>query len=356
MVNPITPKKFISGDLKPFEEQIVNFYQKIGDSVELNSTMTKIYAYLQLYQGLTQKELKTLTNLSSSTISTTLNAFIHSGIVKRELSSYTRSSLYKINSEDLTFQYIKFPDIMIILERLDNKIQSFQNQIRNYQDTYPKLTRFLHLRLNSYRNYFEAQRRAINDKQKYEFFEENVSNLEIGHDIIQFPPQLEAIIHDFINYLISEAFPGDNDPTFNLIFAHLGIRRCVTQELLIKNTNLSQSTISRYLNQAVQLHKAIALPKEYNTSRIYTLPSLSMYFLDLILATDDYIIEWRPKFQILLAELKKSAYSQENRPIVELLEFKLNQLVEKIPEIQIGRNKIASSKSELIDIAESYQL
>ena len=354
MKEPIPMKKLVSGDLKSYEEEIINFYQKVGDLVELNPKMTTIFAYLQIYEALTQKQLKVLTKYSSSTISTILKIFILSGIAKRELSSYTRSGLYRINSNDFTFQYIKFQNLMGILEKFETRIQDFQKQIKSYQSEYPHLTRFLRYRLNSYRNYFEAQRRAILNKMKFPFLEEDVSKLGFNYEIIQFPPPLETLVQEIIEYLVDKSFHSE-DPTLNLIFAHLGIRRCVTQDLFINKTHLSQSTISRFLNQTVREKKAFNLPKEHNKSRIYLLPSLSLYFLDLILETDEFILSWKPKFQRLLQKLRTIKLSVENQQSFEILEKKLIQLVNKIPEVREGRENIAHSKSELKTKAETYQ-
>jgi len=341
------PKQLVSDSLKHYEEQIVYFYQIVGDMIAQNSKGTRIFAYLQIYGLLTQKQLKELTKFSSSTISSILNAFIQTGIVTREISENTRVGLYRLKTEKVSFQYVEFTKIMKELELIDRIIDSFQQKIKNDGKVHPKQAEFLQLRTNSYRNYVEAQRRAINQIQKYTYFDENVSNLGYGDEIINFPPVLEKLIHEIVSFLVENSFPSQDDPISNLIFAHFCIRKFLTQELLVQITNLSLSTISRYLKRAVENDFIIALPKQYKTSRIYQLPSLSLYITKLILDTDAFIFSWKAKFQEMLEELYTSKL--EFTESFNLIKLKLEHLITQISESENGSKLLANARVELLE-------
>ena len=75
----------LSKQSKKFERELVTFYKTIGNMVDLNPKLTEIYAYLKIYDTLTQAQLKHLTGFSLGTISTALQLFLQMNIVSREM-------------------------------------------------------------------------------------------------------------------------------------------------------------------------------------------------------------------------------------------------------------------------------
>lgn len=335
----------ITGDFKHYEEEIVYFFKKIGEKSGLNSKDTMIFAFLHIYGALTQKQLKQLTNFSSSTISTTLNSFVQSGIVAREITSNVRLGVYKLKIEKVTFVYTEFSEIMKDLEIFDNVIISYQSKIHKYKETYPVLSEFLFCRFNSYRNYIEAQRRAIDGKKKYDYFNENVASLGIGTKVINFPSELEEIMNQFLTYVTKYGIFSQDYPISNIIMSHFSLRAYLTQFMLKTLTNLSLSTISRTLSHLLEVNAITALPKEYQQSCIYILTSFSLVLIKLMLDADAFIFSWKPKFH----KLKKSLEQQKSDSdgFKALLLKKIDSIINMMIEFQLGSTRLAKAKHEL---------
>ena len=351
-MGPITPNELIINELKPYEEKIVSFYKEVGDNSSLNPKSTWIFAFLQFYRALTQKQLKKLTNFSSSTISTVLHSFIQSGIVSRIMSSEARTGIYVLKTEKVSFVYTEFSQIMEDLEKFDEVIITYQKKITIYQKKFPELSNFLHMRLNSYRNYIEAQRRTIKKTKKYSFFKEDVSQFKFRDEIIAFPPHLEKIIFEFIIFLVENEDFSEYNPIFNHVYGHLGIRKTVTQDFLIKITGFSLSTISRNLNQALENELISATPKLYKKPRFYQLQSLSLSMTQYILNTDAIIFNWSSKFQRLLDNLDESKIPTMNSSFY-MIKSKIESLIQQISQFEEESNLLRKNREELLQSIRS---
>ncbi|TFG21446.1 MAG: MarR family transcriptional regulator [Promethearchaeota archaeon] len=340
------PPKIITGELKRYEEEIITFFQIVGDNTGLNFKTTRIFAYLQVYKALTQKQLKNLTKFSSSTISTTLNSFLQSGIVTREIGTNARVGIYRLKSEKVPFVYTEFSEIMIELENLDKFIVTTQEEVNKFQEEYPMFCEFIRRRLNSFRNYIEAQRRAIKESSKYSFFIENLSDLGLKENIISIPDKLEPILKKFVTYMVDNGVYNRDDPIANLVFSYMSIYGFITQELLVQLTGLSLSTISRTLNHFMENDTISSLPKQYKQSRIYELPSVSLIIISQILKADAIIFSWQSKFQNLLNNLEKTNLPKSYS--LELIKRKIMQVIAQISEFKDGSNRLENAKDELL--------
>ena len=343
----IIPSELITGPLKQYEEEIVTFFQIVGDSTGLNYKATRIFAYLRVYEALTQKQLKSLTHFSSSTISTTLNSFIQSGIVSREIATNARLGIYRLKSEKAPFVYTEFSEILTELESLDEIIIETQKKINLHRDKYPKYCEFIWRRLNSFRNYIEAQRRAIDETSTYTFFEESISYLGFEKSILSFPDELEAIVKKFITELVEDAVYDRDDPIANIIFTYIGIYGLITQEWLVQNTGLSLSTISRTLNHFVDDEIISALPKKYKQSRFYEIHSVSLSIIAQILKADAFIFSWKPKFEKFLYELERSALPSNSS--LKLIKSKISQMISQIDEFEHGSKRLEKARDEILN-------
>ena len=53
-------RKLITGNLKKFEQKVIDFYLEFGRKSSRNLKLIEIYSYFRIYDTLTQKQLKQL--------------------------------------------------------------------------------------------------------------------------------------------------------------------------------------------------------------------------------------------------------------------------------------------------------
>ena len=115
-------------ELKVFENQIVKFYKELAEMLNLNMKFTTIFAYFEIYEKLTQEQLKFLTGFSSSTISTTLQSLIQLDVLSREVIGNTRKNIYILKKDKVTFIYTPFLGLLKSLDSLEIVIQEVQSE------------------------------------------------------------------------------------------------------------------------------------------------------------------------------------------------------------------------------------
>ncbi len=336
--------KLLSKQSKPIEREILKIYTTVGDSMNLNPRMTKIFAYLKIYDTLTQKQLKQLTGISPGMISTTLQLFLQTDIVGRSMIPGTHTNLYWIKPERVNFVYTPSTRIIEDLERLDSYLVEKQTELQKQKRQYPLETKFLHFRLNSLRNYIEVQRRQINKKQKYSFFQESVSELLPPNKIIEYPfdiQEIEESIMDVFRYY-------RDDPIRNRILSIFYTHRSATQETLMERSGLSRSAVSRFLRQSLNRNFLQALPREYRQPRVYYLESSSVSTLEYILNTDQFIFSSVQRFQKILSELRSEKQSKRDSKETSFLIEKLQSLIQDIERFKHDTRFIREANQDLV--------
>ena len=318
--------KLLSKQSKKIERELVRFYMTIGKMVSLNYKATEIFAYLKIYDALTQEQLKQLTSCSLGTISATLQLFLQTDIISRKILPKTHKNLYRINPEKVNFVYT--PNIQIIedLEKLDSYLVEEQTELQELQSKYPLEVKFLHRRLNSLRNYAEIQRRQINRGKKHSFFQEDVSEILPLNQMITYPFEtkgLEENIMDILRYY-------RDDPIKMRIRSIFFTRRSVDQQTLMDFSGFSRSTVSRFLRQDLKREYIHALPREYRKPRIYHLESISLTIISNILKTDNFIYAYIPRFQEILSSLQSEQQSERDSRETAFLITKIQEMIEKI--------------------------
>ncbi|MFW9843774.1 MAG: hypothetical protein ACFFEV_04295 [Candidatus Thorarchaeota archaeon] len=312
--------KLLSKRLKKIEQELVVFYRTIGKMIDLNPKRTEIFAYLKIYDTLTQAQLKQLTGLSLGTISTTLHLFLQTNIVTREMIPGTHKNLYKIKSKKASFIYTPFKLLVEDLEKLDSNIIELQKQLQEKDGKYPLETKFLNLRLNGFRNYIEVQRRQFSGKQKYSFFQEDVSTILPLNQKIVYPfgtEDIDRILMDFYGYYRF-------DPIRNRLLNLLYLYRSLDQQALMDLSGVSRSSVSRFLRNPLNKEYVKKLPREYRRPRIYYLESISLSTLATILNTDNFIFASIPRFQEILSTL------QSDRKDTAFLIPRIEEIIEHI--------------------------
>ena len=323
--------ELLSEQSKEIEREIVTFYKTIGKMVDLNSRSTEIFAYLKIYDALSQEQLKQLTGYSLSTISATLQSFLQADIISRRMIPKTHKNLYRIKPERVNFVYTPSTEILEDLERLDSYIVEKQTELQTLLGKYPIEIIFLHRRLNSLRNYVEVQRRSINREKKHSFFEEDVSEIILLNEMIVYPfetEELEENIMDILGYF-------KNDPIKDRILSIFFTRRSIDQQTLMDISGFSRSTISRFLGQVLSREYIRVLPREYREPRIYYLRSISLSITSVILNTDNFIFSYIPRFQEVLSTLQSEGQSDRDRKDATFLVAKIKEILE---QIEVFRN------------------
>lgn len=312
--------KLLSKQSKKFERELVTFYKTIGKMIDLNPRMTELFAYLKIYDTLTQAQLMQLTGLSLGTISTTLQLFLQTNIASREMIPGTHKNLYKLKTKKVSFIYTPFKLFIEDLERLDSTIIEKQIHLQEMENKYPAETKFLHLRLNSFRNYIDIQRGQISREQKYSFFQEDVSAVLPLNKMIVYPfdtKDLEGVMMDIFGYYRF-------DPIRNRLLNILYLYRSVDQQTLMNLSGFSRSSVSRFLRNPLNREYIQTLQREYRRPRIYYLESISLSTLATILNTDNFIYSAVPRFQEILSTL------QSDREDTTFLAAKIEEIIGQI--------------------------
>lgn len=337
-------KKLITGELKAVETEILSFYETIGDMQNLNKKMTTIFGYFQIYGSLTQEQLKFLTKFSSSTISTVLQAFVQLGIIVREPLRNSRKKIYILQKERVSFVYIPFPNIMNELELFDELLKKIQEKLKNLKNENPGKINFFNIRINSIRNYVEAQRRAIQGKKKYNFFlEKDLNNFD---NFIDYSKELEKFESEIIDFI--SRYKLSYEPIQNRILAYFTTRKYLSQQKLEELIGISRSTISRTLEL---IHKDWILNKSergFRQPTIYYMNSFSDVIISKILLTDDYIFSWVPKYSELLKILRTIVKTNQNSEYIGLLEEKIESILKEIKDFKHGSKILFNAHQELI--------
>lgn len=342
----------VTNKLKEFEKQIVEFYELIGEKQALNEKYTIIFAYFQLYQSLTQDQIKQLTGFSLSTISTTLQTFLQTEILVKELLPHSRTSIYQLRRGKVSFIYIIFSHIVEEQMERDAELILIHSELQLLQNKYPQMCNFLGKRINSLRNYFEAQRRAINGKETFDFFEEDISNSISDNIDFDLPLEIREIEEKFVEFITINGFFFGNDFIKNNLIGYFVTRGKVTQQLLEKLTGYSRSTVSRNLQYFLEMGRVKIEQRKYRKPLVYYYESVSLDLIKNILQTDDFIFSWIPKFNKILQELRSNSEYQKNKEGNEFLQNRIIALVKEIELFKTGSKLLEKTQSELKSFIE----
>jgi DNA-binding transcriptional regulator GbsR (MarR family) len=340
--------RLLSNQSKDIEQEIVTLYKTVGEMINQNPRATEIFAYLKIYDTLSQEQLKQLTGFSLGTISATLQSFLQSDIISRRMIPRTHKNLYSIRPGRTKFDYN--PPIQIIedLERLDLHIVEKQMELQELQDKYPIETQFLRMRLNSIRNYIEAQRRQISRRRKCPFFQEDVSGIIPLGEMIAYPFDIRGLDENLMDLLTHFR----NDPIRSRIISIFYTHRSVSQQILMDISGLSRSAVSRILRRALKTKYIEILPREYRRPRIYYLKSISLSILSLILRTDSFIFSRVPRFQGILATLQSEREASRDKRDTSFLIAKIKQIIEQIETFQKNTKFMREAYHDLVMFLE----
>ncbi|MFW9976696.1 MAG: hypothetical protein ACFFEJ_01245 [Candidatus Thorarchaeota archaeon] len=337
--------RLLRGKAKKIEQEIVRLYRTIGKMDGLNSKQTEVFAHLKIYDELSQEQLKQLTGFSLSTISVILQSFLQMDIITRRMIPGTHKNVYKMKPELVRITYRPPTQIIEKLEKLDLLLISKQEELRESEDKYPIATKFLHRRLNSLRNYVEAQRRSIYRKKRFPYFEENTSEIIPLDEVVVFPfetKELESKIVDILGYYKS-------DPIGNRILSFFITHRSLDQDTLVEKTGFSRSTVSRYLREALKGDYINVMPREYRKPRVYYLESMSMSILTRVRTTDGFAFSHIPRFQEILSMLQSTQESGNSGGDTAILIAVIQKTIKQLEEFKNETSFFRQAYGELLE-------
>lgn len=347
-MEPMSEVRLLSKQSKEIEREIVTFYKTVGKMVNLNPRATAIFAYLKIYDALSQEQLQNLTGFSLGSISAILQSFLQAEIISRMMIPKTHKNLYRIKPERVKFDYN--PPIQIIegLERLDSYIVEKQTELQELQSKYPIEAKFLHVRLNSLRNYIEAQRRQINRKERYPFFQEDVSGILPLNEMIVYPFDTQRLEEDLVSLLTH----FKNNPVRSRILSIFYTHRSVDQQTLMDISGFSRSTVSRVLHQELKRDYISVLPREYRRPRVYYLKSISQSILSLVLKADSFIFSRIPRFQEILTTLQSEKPSVRDEDDTSFLVGKIKEIIGQIEDFMNNTRFLRKAYQDLSKFLE----
>ncbi len=344
-MEPMKQAESLSEKSKEIEQETLTFYKTVGRMVNLNPRATEVFAYLRIYDALSQEQLQQLTGSSLGAISAILQAFLQADILSRRLIPKTHKNLYSIRPDRVRFVYTPSTQILEDLEKLDSFMVAKQTELQKPRNEHPIETEFLHRRLNSLRNYVEAQRRQINRAAKHSFLQEDVSDLLPPNEMVDYPfdtRELEENLMDAWGYF-------KNDPVKNRLLSILYIHRSIDQQTLMDMSGFSRSTVSRFLHQELKRDYIRILPREYRRPRIYCMESISLSILSVVLKTDDFIYSSVPRFQEILSTLQSDRHSGRDREDAAFLIAKIRDIIK---QIEVFRNETRFLRQAYLDLSK----
>jgi len=337
--------KLLTGKAKKIEKQIVKFYATVGKMDGLLPKPTAVFAYLKIYDELSQEQLRRLSGFSLSTISTILQSFLQTDIIDRRMFPGTHKYLYKLKPERTRITYRPPTQIIESLEKLDAYVLSKQEDLRVSKEEHLVSVRFLQRRLNSLRNYVEAQRRAIYREKKFAFLEEDTSELHPLDEMIVLPFDTRELENKIMEFLI--LFRGDH--ISNRIISIFITHRCLDQDTLVQKTGFSRSTVSRYLRKALKGEYIRVFPKEHRKPRIYYLESVASSILWVVRKTDGFAFSQIPIFKEILLNLKSEQETSRGEKETAFLMLKCEETIRQLESFQKETEFFRKAHDELLE-------
>ncbi|MBK5114600.1 MAG: hypothetical protein KGD59_02015 [Candidatus Heimdallarchaeota archaeon] len=341
------PVEIATDELKKVEKQIVDFYLKLAEKNQVNLKLMKIFAYFKIYDSLTQKQLRELTGFSSGFISIALKSFLQSSVVTRNFIPKTHTNIYTINDEHV-FTIIT-PRAQVNRNNIEHEkfIIRLQVKLEQLKEEYPIESTFLFRRLNGIRNFLETQRRAHTDHDPTDYLEEDVSGLIPSNEFIVYPPEIKKLESSLVDRFVRLSMFIEDDPIINKILTFLITRERINQEMLLKLTGYSRSTISRNLAGYGEQDYVAISKKEYLKPRIYYMNSIGIYLNEVILNNRRFLISWRPKFVDLLSQLKSNLNYNRNKEMNLFLRAKIEELITNIDLVIMRAQLLEKAQHEL---------
>ena len=284
----------LKGQLKEYQEQLVDFFIALGISRGFGEKNFRIAAYIMIHKKLTVKQLHTLTGYSIASISNYLRLLSNSGLLRKKKISRTKSYEYYPPSQPVYYVH----DLQRVWNLSKASImQEFCRKMLFKADKYP----FLHSRINAFIDYLDIHKEFFSemkvdiDDLKYDFVPpavpKNLQNFDISTQTTQ-----RAIEKEITSFLIETEFFSPFD-SLTKLFSYLMMRGKLTQTEAQKLTGLSAGSVSQGLTMLMKLRLATRTSSSGSRQYVFEMKSVVKGILRYSVKVVDDALAWRPVLQ-----------------------------------------------------------
>ncbi len=339
-----------TGRIREIEVEIVRFQLDLARSNSQSETLQKILSSLLLHQKLTQSQIKVITNLSKSTISTGLSNLMNIGHIRKKRIPGSREYLYFVTSSYVDSINNAFGSLEKEIQFLKNELSVLSTNCSKDQKGYSLLS----YRISEIIRVFEL----------YQMFLEKLTNDEIVlekedptkkitlddiHRVDEiFDPEIKKIEDDIIDFFSFNSAYSTMDELFLEIYVYFFTRNVLTQEKIRQLTGLSLGKVSQIIGALIEMNAIEELdkvkmhdiiPENKSRQKIYSMNSIQISFFKSALNSGNNILKSYNHFKSLRDELKIKKSKLKNRcgynEVLQVLEnyFKLMGFFDKSVKI-----------------------
>ena len=302
------------GRIKEIEQEIKNYYLEIAGSNSQSITMQKIITALLLHGEVTQSQIKKLTKLSKSTISTGLSILMNLGHLKKEKIKGSREYKYLISSSYKNSMNNAFGSLVKEVQFLKMCYQELVSKYSNDYKGFSLLSNRLKEMIEVFDLYQKLLEKLENDKIKIEY-KKSVSPLtfdEINNIDDIFDDEIKQIEDRIIDFFLYDSAYSTLDEFFLRIYIYFFTRKVLTQKKLRFLTGLSLGKVSQIVNSLIQMDAiekvnkkdmSEIIPTDKMRQIIYSMQSIQKSFFKSGINSAKPILKWKSKFSELRNEL-----------------------------------------------------
>ncbi|MHA1675039.1 MAG: MarR family transcriptional regulator [Promethearchaeota archaeon] len=334
-------------EFSPIFEDIRGFFISIG-RIQQNSERDIIFMmWFQIYQRLSQKNLKHLTKFSAGTISETLQKYFQLGLIERTLIPGTHTFLYTLTDYSLNLEY----PIQLILERNNKlkqnlkhvlqKYKKHQKYHKNQQDQKGDFTQITLGRIQNLCSFLEIRALKLENKAIKQINVEFPNNpnpmIPFTAELLQKNP-LPEIYQEFIAEIEQHYVFSTGDTIKDTILAWFYLFNQLTQDFLVEVLPVSLSTISRHLNDMVKNGYLELLPNRHEGKKLYCIAPFSLPEQSYSILFNKKLGGWLGRLQTRLSEIENSGEKWLGKEGYPLLHCIISRIIHQI------ENKIENQK------------
>ena len=258
--------RIFSHNFKKFEDLIIDFFTWLGHINYIQPKFSKITAYFQIFQILTQDQACNLTGFSKGYISTNFSELLKSQILIMNMIPGTHTRIYSLKDKEIKPEY----DYESEIQRMDELIPSLEIYFKKLKINHD-LEGFdaLHNRVDNYIDFLINRKKFITNEyvcikqgkifnpdgdlsKNIVFPSEKIMEIAQIDKLKTVDPIIIEIEKEIIEEICKYNVVRIHDPNLNFIYSFF-ITRCYNSQTSLKNlTGISLSTISRALKMMMK--------------------------------------------------------------------------------------------------------
>lgn len=325
MAKKAEPFRF-DGKMAEFEKTLLDYHLERAKFNHQSETLATLFAYLSIYEQLTQTQLRELTGYSKSTISTGLANLINIRYVKKEKKRNSREFIYSIAfpssesiddvlgtmSKEIIFFKKKIGDLSknvnpskkgyeFLLKRLKEAVKAFE--------LYQSILEYVKLPEETRSKQFEFNEKS-RDQSGLKM--QDFKSLKNDYD-----PEVKQIEDEIIDFFLYESAYSTLEEFTLIVYVYFLTRKILTQEKIRDLTGLSYGKVSEVVNALLEKkyiqkldkskHKN-SLDDRFERQYLYAMPSIYRSFFESGINSFEDIIKWEENFK----EIKKTLIQEKS--------------------------------------------